>query len=150
MSTPGAANPLVVIVDDDEDDLFFLRRSLARAQKYAIQAFTNPQDALAFLQTLITQGHALPRAIFSDIRMPLQNGFEMVETIRATPELNAVRIAIVSGSHLEADQLHAKAAGANAYFVKHPSVHELVEFIDAPWSDESPSPWLAGTRKLLP
>lgn len=137
MSTPAPASPLIAIVDDDEDDLFFLRRALATQQEYAIKTFTNSEQALNFLRTLLAPGNSLPRAVFSDIRMPGLNGFELVETIRATPELNSIRIAMVSGSDLQEDQLQAKASGANAYFVKFPTKYELLGFIEAPWSPDS-------------
>ncbi|MES2535860.1 MAG: nitrogen regulation protein NR(I) [Pseudomonadota bacterium] len=64
------------IVDDDESIRWVLEKALAR-ESLATKSFSNARDALNALQT------TTPQVLVSDIRMPGESGFELLQAVKA-------------------------------------------------------------------
>lgn len=100
----------VLLVDDDVDTRDLLREAL-HSCGYVVAEASNGLDALTTLD-------AQPRfdLIVLDLNMPVMNGHEFVEAVRARSEFNAVPIIVMSG---EGDAQLVLASGrVRAYLQK--------------------------------
>lgn len=95
----GPARPLGILVVEDEPTLLRLyRMQLARWN-------LRPEVATAVngYEALVRVGRLRPDLLIADLYMPEMDGFEMLRTLRAMPELDAMEIVVVTG--LEPEQV---------------------------------------------
>jgi CheY-like chemotaxis protein len=109
----------VLIVDDSDFDRKMLRRAIA--SKHSNIEFTELTSGLQ-ITDVITQN--TPKVAIIDIRMPGMDGFEVLNAIRALPQMSDVPVVMISGSEQPQDREMASAHGANGYYVKPPSVSD--------------------------
>ncbi len=109
------------IVDDDQSIRWVLQRALEKAQMN-VQAFEHPRDLLYALQA--SSESELPEAIFSDIRMPDMDGFELMKKIHEQhPQLPV----IIMTAHSDMDSaVSAFETGAFDYLPKPFDINEAV------------------------
>ncbi len=79
----------VMVVDDDDNWCFVSKKILQKAGvgKQIITA-NNGLDAIKKLQTFAANGEKLPELIFLDIKMPVMDGFEFLEEVSKTANLD--------------------------------------------------------------
>ena len=119
----------VLILDDDPDDGFVTRRLLLRGGiKNPIVMVDCIEQARAFLRSA-NYGAAAPCAVFIDIKLDGENGFDVLAWARDQQALTKTAIYMLSGSDDPADQLRAKELGATGYIVKHPRPDELARCV---------------------
>jgi DNA-binding response OmpR family regulator len=97
-----------------EDDHFLSSLMKARLEKEGftiIQAFDG-EEAMEILKT------DLPSLIILDLIMPKVTGFEVLQTISITPQLDKVPVVILSNLAQDSDIKKAQELGAKEYFVK--------------------------------
>lgn len=97
-----------------EDDRFLSSLMKARFEKDGfgvIQAFDGEEAIGLFKQ-------AVPTLIILDLIMPKVTGFEVLQTISLTPELQKVPVVILSNLAQDSDIEKARELGAKEYFVK--------------------------------
>ncbi len=110
----------VWVVDDDQSIRWVLERALQRAD-FDVRAFGSARDCLAALE------HEQPRVLVSDIRMPGENGIELLEKMKARwPALPV--IIMTAFSDLES-AVSAFQGGAFEYLPKPFDVQNAVELI---------------------
>ena len=99
---------VVHIVDDDMD----FRQSLARLLEAAGYTTTTFASGSAFVAVAprLSEG-----CVLLDLQMPVMNGREMLQRMRATPELKDVPVVIISGFGFEWE---AELMGAQGYIGK--------------------------------
>jgi CheY-like chemotaxis protein len=75
---------LIVLVDDDETTNYVNNRTIQRTQvAREVKIFNNGEQALQFLQSVCQAGGAgCPELIFLDIKMPIMDGFEFLDTYK--------------------------------------------------------------------
>lgn len=108
------------MVEDSDDDAFLFRRTL---QKSGTQCdffrVSNGAKAVEFLQNAaISESQPLPHVIFLDLKMPVLNGFEVLEWLRTQSFASQLRVIVLSGSENENDKERAARLGATDYIVK--------------------------------
>jgi two-component system response regulator len=116
----------ILIVDDsDEDAALTLEVLHDAAPGAAILRLTDGEQALHFIRG--SNGYAgrpagLPRLVLLDLHMPGMDGIEVLQALRALPEMRDLPIVLwsSSGNPLFIDQ--ALQAGASAYHVKPPGL----------------------------
>ena len=59
-----------------------------------------------------------PDLILMDVQMPVLDGHEATQRIKAQPELRSIPIIVVTSYALSGDEAKAKAAGADGYVAK--------------------------------
>ena len=97
-----------------EDDKFLSSLIKARLEKEGftiIQAFDGEEAT-----TLLRQER--PDLIVMDLVMPKVNGFEVLQSISISPQLEGVPVVILSNLAQDSDIQKAKELGAKEYFVK--------------------------------
>ena len=110
-STPETATRTILIVDDDSAVAETFSRML-RLEGYEVATALNAETGLE----LATSLH--PNAIILDMRMPIINGLQFLRTVRSTPYLAEVPVAIVTGDYFmgEAVMNELRALGAAVRF----------------------------------
>jgi CheY-like chemotaxis protein len=119
----------VLLVEDNEADVRLTREALREAgEEVRLSAVADGEQALAYLRR--QEGFAevpRPDLVLLDLNLPRKNGLEVLEELRADPELASVPVIMITSSSAQADADAAYAAGANAFVVK---PHELDAFMD--------------------
>jgi CheY-like chemotaxis protein len=114
----------VLVVDDDLDTLEMLKVILQNRGAEVNTAFS-ARDALEALE------HSLPDALVSDLAMPEQDGYELIELIRQRgPERggNIPAVALTAYARVE-DRVRALTAGFQMYVPKPVDANELVAVV---------------------
>ncbi len=114
----------VLIVEDEESILLSLE-FLLRKEGYDVGS---ARDGAAALRALEQQP---PDLVLLDVMLPLVDGFEVCESIRANPALRHTRIMLVTARGREAEIARGMALGADAYLTKPFSTRELMEKVRA-------------------
>jgi DNA-binding response OmpR family regulator len=97
-----------------EDDRFLSSLMKARLEKdgfAVIQAFDGEEAIQIFKQQT-------PDLIILDLIMPKVTGFEVLQTISITPQLEKIPVVILSNLAQDSDIEKARQLGAKEYFVK--------------------------------
>jgi CheY-like chemotaxis protein len=114
----------VLVVDDDLDTLEMLKVILQN-RGAEVDAASSAGDALEALE------HSLPDAIVSDLAMPEQDGYELIELIRQRgPERggNIPAVALTAYARVE-DRVRALTAGFQIYVPKPVDSNELAAVV---------------------
>ncbi len=111
-AAPGTAGAPTVLVVDDALTVRELQRSILERAGYRVVVAADGEAALAAL------GRGRADLVLTDIEMPKLDGFELVEAIRARPELASMPVLIVSSLADEAARRRGMEAGADGYIVK--------------------------------
>ena len=119
---PNLHGARILVVDDDAD----VRDLLAiRMQQYG--AATERADSVVAALAVIADEATRPDLIVSDIAMPVEDGFELIEKVRALPPDEGGKIpaiALTAYSRLK-DRMDALAAGFQMHMAKPVDAAEL-------------------------
>jgi CheY-like chemotaxis protein len=125
-ATAPAKNIDVLVVEDLDDDFFFFCRVLSKAKvAFAYIRVKNGLEAKSYLET---NGHR-PHLVFLDLKMPLINGFELLEWLRTQQFCGQTQIVILSASENSNDMEKARSFGVAGYLVKPISIDTLNQSI---------------------
>ena len=119
----------VLIVEDAEDDAFLLQRALAKSSFSGdhVHIVANGREAQQYLegvgQYVDRQKHPFPDIIFTDLKMPIMNGFELLKWLKENPVYQVIPTVVLSSSNDKLDVRRAFFEGANSFFMK-PNKHE--------------------------
>ena len=102
----------VLIVDDDIKNIFVLSSALQEHDMNIAHA-KNGQEALDYLKD-----NTDTDIVLMDIMMPVMNGYEAMEAIRANETLNHLPIIAVTAKAMEKDRQAALDSGADDYLTK--------------------------------
>ena len=116
----------IVLADDDEDDYLFLKS--AAEQSASPVSITHVLNWLELLRRVSRT--PLPDIIFLDLNMPVKNGLECLELLRAEEKYDNISIIIYSTSRSRKDIDEAHRLGANYYVVKPSSQEEITRLIE--------------------
>jgi PAS domain S-box-containing protein len=119
----------VLIVDDNETNRRILRDILAGAG-IAVREAPSAADGIDALRKAHRGGAPVELAII-DAQMPEQDGFALAAEIRATPELAATRLLLLTSAGQRGDAQHCREVGINAYLTKPIARADLLEALSA-------------------
>jgi DNA-binding NarL/FixJ family response regulator len=125
--SPGAGRkgePPVTVLIADDSGLFAAALEAVLTGEAGIEVVGSAADGE---QALRLAGELRPQVVLMDISMPVLDGFEATERIRA--ELPEVCVLMVTGSAADADIRRAREAGASGYVTKDRIAEELVRSI---------------------
>ena len=114
-----AEAPLVLLVEDSPDDAYFFQRQLNKLPKpLSLHHVSDGKAAVDLIGESYTSSARLPDAVFLDLKMPVMNGFEVLEWVQEQPFSTSLMITVLSGSDQPADRARANRLGATGYLVK--------------------------------
>jgi CheY-like chemotaxis protein len=112
-----------ILICDDEPAL----RELMRVALEGHHRFAEAEDAAEGLR--LTR-ELRPDVLLLDVMLPGGSGLELLETIRADPELSSTRILVVSAWASAQDRQRAEEAGADDFLSKPFAPEQLVAVVD--------------------
>ncbi|CAG5070507.1 Protein-glutamate methylesterase/protein-glutamine glutaminase [Dyadobacter sp. CECT 9623] len=116
----------ILLADDDDDDTFLFREALEQVS-FESQLFT-AANGMELMDTIVKDS-INPDLIFLDMNMPVKNGLECLEEIRATPGFEKTPIVVLSTSVAQYLWESAYKGGANLYIQKPTSFSGLVNVL---------------------
>lgn len=133
MSPHSAPEVHILLVEDSEPDILLTEEAFAEARvRNQLHVARDGEEALQFLRR---QGeHACaprPDVILMDINMPRKNGLEVLEEVKADPELRSIPVLILTTSQAEEDVRRSYAGHASGYVVKPVGFENFVQAIRA-------------------
>jgi signal transduction histidine kinase len=118
-STTGSR---ILLVDDNEDAATLLADSL-RALGHEVMVAHDGPAALAVL------GEYHPDVALLDLGLPVMDGFELGDRLRADPALKDMTLIALTGYAQEIDRDRTAASGFDLHLAKPIDVHQLTELI---------------------
>ena len=110
----------LLIADDSESDISLFKMALrSHASPHEVYTVLDGDAALKFLRRKGDYADA-PRIdlLVLDINMPKRNGHEVLQAIKADPELRKIPVVMLTSSGNEDDISRAYGAHANCYIQK--------------------------------
>jgi chemosensory pili system protein ChpA (sensor histidine kinase/response regulator) len=103
----------VMIVDDSPS----VRRVLSNLMKNTGWTSVTAKDGVDALETLQRSAN-MPDLMILDIEMPRMNGYELIQTLKSTPEFSTIPVIFLTSRAGEKHQRKAMELGATDYVVK--------------------------------
>jgi two-component system, OmpR family, alkaline phosphatase synthesis response regulator PhoP len=126
---------LIYILEDDAQILEMTTYAL-QSSDYEVEGF---QNAFALYQAL---NRRTPALLLLDLMLPDEDGLTVLKKLRSMPELQNLRIIIVSAKSSELDKVRGLDQGADDYITKPFGIMELLSRVKAQLrrvADDSPA-----------
>jgi CheY-like chemotaxis protein len=114
----GSAKPRILVVDDNADAANSLGRLLGLLGN-EVRVANDGAAALVEIERF------QPRAVLLDLGMPIMDGFEAAEQIRARPEWQHIALVAVTGWGQDRDRQRTQEAGFVAHLIKPVDLNQL-------------------------
>lgn len=106
----GTGRPLVLVVEDNDDLRAFLHETLA--DQYRVLTAANGTDAWALIQA------ELPDVVVSDVMMPVMDGYELTQRLKASPDTNHIAVVLLTAKVTHNNRVEGLTYGADDYLTK--------------------------------
>lgn len=113
----------ILLVEDDEMSRDMLSRRLER-RRYTVVLGVDGEQAVALAHS------ERPSLILMDMSLPLLNGWEAAERLKAMPETKAIPIIALTAHAMAGDREKALAAGCDEYSTKPIDFQKLLAIIE--------------------
>jgi len=114
-----AAKPADVLIVDDVYANVYLMENILN-ERYTVKGLSTAEGMWRYLKT-----HT-PRIILLDLMIPYENGFEILQKLKADPAYRAIPVIVVSAKDAKADVVKVLSLGAVGYIVKPVEEHSLM------------------------
>jgi PAS domain S-box-containing protein len=128
----GAKHLRLLLVEDSSDVRFLIQQELEWAGHKVYPA----PDGMAALEIAKRER---PDMIISDIKMPILDGYQFLQQVRAIPELASIPAIAMTGFGMARDIEQARSAGYSAHLVKPVDIDEMDQLIQRLAGDTSRS-----------
>jgi CheY-like chemotaxis protein len=110
----------VLLVEDDPGDTLMIKEAFADNKvRNRLSCVSDGVEALAFLRREGSYAEApRPDLVLLDLNLPRKDGREVLEEVKADPELRTIPVVILTTSEAEEDILRSYSLHANAYVTK--------------------------------
>lgn len=109
-----------ILIADDEPNIVISLEFLLKREGYEVVVATNGAAALASVR------EQRPDLAILDVMMPQRNGFEVCQDLRADPQMQGLRIIMLTAKGRDTEVAKGLALGADHYMTKPFSTRELV------------------------
>lgn len=123
----------ILLVEDDTRDLELTLVALERSQlANEVVVVRDGAQALDYLRregSFSGRPEGNPAVVLLDLKLPKVNGLEVLQTVRADPQLRSMPVVMLTSSQEESDVLRSYELGVNAYVVKPVEFRQFVAAI---------------------
>ena len=127
------ALPDILLADDNPNDTELTLEALAEInlanRVFAVREGVEVLDYLRREGNYRSRPPGNPAFVLLDIKMPRLDGLDVLDIIRADPDLKAIPIVMLTSSREERDLLRSYALGINAYVVKPVDFQQFTETV---------------------
>ncbi|MBK9020457.1 MAG: response regulator [Sulfuritalea sp.] len=109
-----------ILIADDEPNIVISLEFLLKREGYEVVVATNGAAALASVR------EQRPDLAILDVMMPQRNGFEVCQDLRSDPQMQGLRIIMLTAKGRDTEVAKGLALGADHYMTKPFSTRELV------------------------
>jgi len=110
-----------ILIADDEQNIVISLEFLMKREGYEVLIANDGEEAVQRIRA------DAPDLVLLDVMMPKKSGFEVCQEIKSDPELQGVRILMLTAKGRDTEMAKGLALGADAYMTKPFSTKELVE-----------------------
>ena len=110
-----------VLVVDDEPNIAMCLEYLMKRQGFAVRVAPDGETALDAMR------ERAPDVMLLDVMMPRRDGYDLCQTVRATPAWKDVRIIMLSARGRAIEREKGLALGADDYITKPFSTDKVIE-----------------------
>ncbi|WP_291843217.1 response regulator [Maricaulis sp.] len=126
----------ILMVDDDPDDRLLFKEACEEVRlRNPLDFLENGEQLVDYLkrrgQYSDLDGTPFPGIILLDLNMPLKDGREALEEIKADAELRHIPVIVLTTSKDEDDILSSYGLGASSYIVKPISLDRLMRVVNS-------------------
>jgi CheY-like chemotaxis protein len=125
----------ILLVEDDQVDAMTVRRALKELHvANKLEHVENGEEGLAYLRDT---GHDRPCIILLDLNMPVMNGIEFLQAVKADNALKRLPVVVLTTSEEQEDKVESFTLGVAGYMRKPVDYRQFVETIrsiDAYWT----------------
>ena len=113
-------NPVnILLVEDNPNDVEITRRALDRGQvKNSLTVARDGQEALDILFSCRDGEATRPGLILLDLNLPKVDGREVLEKVKADPDLRRIPVIVLTTSTREEDIVRTYELGVNTFITK--------------------------------
>lgn len=139
----------ILLVEDNPDDAALLRRAFIKARVLnPLHVANGGEEAINYLSGIGKYANReefpFPGLVLLDLNMPGVDGFDVLQWIRQEPDLNRLRVVVLSASDNMRDVSRAYKLGANSFLIKPADFDRFVEISQALngywiWLDKAPT-----------
>ena len=123
----------ILLVEDDPNDAELALEALAEYHlANEVLHLRDGAEALDYLYrrgAFTARGDDQPSVVLLDLKMPKVDGMEVLQRIKADPDLMRIPVVIMTSSKEEKDMVNGYGFGANAYIVKPVQFQSFVEAV---------------------
>jgi CheY-like chemotaxis protein len=127
-----AVRPIeVLLVEDDEGDVLMTREALDEGKVFnRLNVVGDGVEAIAYLRREKPYAEVTrPDLVLLDLNLPKRDGRQVLEEVKADPDLRRIPIVVLTTSEAEEDVLRSYDLHANAYVTKPVDFDRFVEVI---------------------
>jgi two-component system, response regulator len=126
--------PAILLIEDEQSDIDLFEAALAKTGlNCQLQSYTTTADALDHLLAIKEKARMdldlRPAFIVLDIKLPGDDGTELLRSLRQMEYLRFIPVIIISASDMQKDIQATYALGANSYIVKPSNFSEMLELV---------------------
>lgn len=110
-----------VLVVDDEPNIALSLEYLMKEQGFEVRVARDGESALTAIRD------KRPDVVLLDVMLPIRDGYEVCQIVRATPEWANVRIIMLTARGRAIEQEKGLALGADDYITKPFAIREVIE-----------------------
>ncbi|MBW7859498.1 MAG: response regulator [Rhodocyclaceae bacterium] len=119
-----------ILIADDEQNIVISLEFLMKREGFEVVIAQDGEEAIERIRS------ELPDLVLLDVMMPKKSGFEVCQEIKGDPELQSVRILMLTAKGRDTEVAKGLALGADAYMTKPFSTKELVAKVRSMLSGE--------------
>ncbi len=134
----------ILIVEDNEGDVLLVKEALREHSiEFDIKHLSDGEQALAYLSNRVRfSGSNVPDLVLLDLNLPKRDGWEVLQVLRRSPDLNRTPVIILSSSNAPEDVQRAAGLESLIYIRKPTNLEDFLAIgkrIETFWLSCQPS-----------
>src|SRR3954468_10415404 len=139
----GVQNAILLADDSEDDEILFKRVLRLSSLANPVILVRDGEEAIAYLQGEGTYAdrtkHPFPKVLMLDLKMPKKNGFEVLQWVKAQPNLKDLPVVILTSSERIEDIKRSFELGADSFLNKPCRMEDLKSVVQDRWTETGSS-----------